>query len=300
MKIIAIIGQSASGKSDIAHEIAKETGAALLSMDSLAVYKNIEIASAKPNKNDREGLAYFGLDLVTPNEKFGAEDFIREFLKARDFCRENNRDLIIVGGSAFYLKCLTSGLSKLPEISEKTREIVNEKLLDLNAAFNELKSRDPIYAIKIKNSDRYRIEKALLIMIASDIKPSEWFSQNPPEALLDELAIFLVELGREELLKRIKLRTEKMIEIGLVDEVKNLLAIADRGSQPMKAIGITETIDFIDEKISLKELSELITIHTAQFTKRQKTYYKGQFNNLIAADKNSLIKTAIKYLNFSR
>ncbi|GHV09238.1 tRNA dimethylallyltransferase [Campylobacterota bacterium] len=300
MKTVAIIGTTASGKSDLAHNLARKSGAALLSMDSLSVYRGIDIASAKPATGEREGLTYFGLDIANAGDRFGADDFAAEYARAREFCEANGRDLIIVGGSSFYLKAIACGLSPIPPIDARTACAVDELLGDLAAAHARLSEIDPIYAARIDANDRYRIEKALLIALASGVPPTRWFAENPPRPVLESVAIAEVVTDREVLRERIGWRTKKMIAGGLIDEVEGLLKSVPRDAQAMKAIGIKETIDFIDGAIDLGGLEELITIHTAQLAKRQRTYNNGQFNRLISMDINALENWAIKWLELAK
>ncbi|MDR2152527.1 MAG: tRNA (adenosine(37)-N6)-dimethylallyltransferase MiaA [Helicobacteraceae bacterium] len=297
MKTLAIIGQSASGKSDLAHKIARATNAALLSMDSLSAYRQIDIASAKPAKVERADLSYFGLDIADPRDRFGADEFIAEFLRAKAFCEANNRNLIIVGGSGFYLAALVFGLSALPPISPEIKAETTHALENIETAYALLKTIDPIYANKIAPNDRYRIEKALLIALASGKTPSAWFSQNPPKQILQNAQITILSIAIETLRDRVKQRTDQMLENKLIAEIENLLEIAPRSAQPMKAIGVRETIDYIDGKITISELKDLINIHTAQFAKRQRTYNKGRFANAIALEANALETFAIDYLS---
>jgi tRNA dimethylallyltransferase len=267
-------------------------------MDSLSVYRSIDIASAKPAKAERDGLDYFGLDIVDPSDRFGADEFAKEFLRAKTFCEANDRDLIIVGGSSFYLKALIGGLSPIPKISPQIKAKVTTIIENISAAFYELKTIDPIYAKKIAANDRYRIEKALLIAYSSGEPPTVWFAKNPPKPILTGAKIALVTTPIEILRERIALRARKMIENGLIEEVKNLLKNTPRSAQSMRAIGIKETIDYIDEKISIKELENLINIHTAQFAKRQRTFNDGQFCDLTRASIEDVEAFGINYLRY--
>jgi tRNA dimethylallyltransferase len=299
MKTLAIIGQSASGKTSAAHNIARETNAALLSMDSLSVYRHIDVASAKPTEAERDGLTYFGLDIADPRDRFGADEFIAEFLRAKAFCEETDRDLIIVGGSGFYLKAITSGLSPIPAIDAEIKAKVLTALNDLSAAYNELKTIDPICAAKIAPKDRYRIEKALLIAYAGGKTPSAWFAAHPPRAILQNAPIAVLTIPVETLRAKIALRTKKMLADGLIDEVENLLTNAPRSAQPMKAIGVKETIDYIDGKISVAELENLINIHTSQFAKRQRVYNNGRFDEIVRLSADEIETFGLRYFGQS-
>ena len=144
-KEIAIIAPTASGKTALSIELAHKLNAVILSLDSLAVYKEIDIASAKPTLEERGGIVHFGIDKVFANEQFDVVEFIQEYKTAKKFSIENEKNLIIVGGTGFYLKAMTDGLSKMPKISLETRNLVNEKLLDLNSSYQLLNKLDNNY-----------------------------------------------------------------------------------------------------------------------------------------------------------
>ncbi|MDD5358881.1 MAG: tRNA (adenosine(37)-N6)-dimethylallyltransferase MiaA [Sulfurovaceae bacterium] len=288
-KQLAIIGATASGKSSLSLELAKKQNGIILSLDSLSVYKEINIASAKPTEEERKGILHFGIDEIYPNEPFDVTIFIKLYEKALNFAKQNDKNLIIVGGSSFYLKTLIYGISNLPNISQQTKEKTAEFLTNKQDAYDFINAIDPTYMSKIKPNDSYRIEKALNIYFETDTKPSAYFEVNPPMPIITEpLPIYEIKIPREELRDRIKRRTLKMIEDGLIDEIKMLETTYSREPNPMKAIGIKETLDFIDRKISKDELIELISTHTAQLAKRQTTFNRTQFKDKTIITNNEI------------
>lgn len=294
---IALIGATASGKSALAIEAAKKHNCIALSLDSLSVYKDIDIASAKPTIEETKGVVHFGINEIYPNEPFDVTLFIKIYKKAITYAKENDKNLIIVGGSSFYLKSLINGISPIPKISQEIKEKTDIFLKDLPYAYNFLCDIDPIYMSKIKPNDTYRIEKTLNIYLQTGIKPSDYFEANPPiPAITENLPIFEIDMPRDILRDRIKQRTKKMLEAGLIEEVKMLEDKYTKTPSPMKAIGIRETLDFLDGKISENELSELISTHTAQLAKRQTTFNRTQFKEKILI-KNDDMKAFDKVFN---
>jgi tRNA dimethylallyltransferase len=287
-KEIAIIAPTASGKTDLSINLAHKMDAIVLSLDSLAVYKEIDIASAKPTLQERDGIVHFGIDCVSPNENFDVITFINEYEKAKKYALSNGKNLIIVGGTSFYLKAMIDGLSPAPNISAKTKQIVQEKLLNLSDTYNELFLKDKRYMEKIASNDRYRIEKALEIFIETNLIPSEYFQKNRPEPIIDDINIFQIQTEVDLLRKRISLRTKKMINDGIIDEVISLEEKYTRSPKSMGSIGVLETLDYLDGKIDKKQLEELITIHTSQLAKRQRTFNKSQFNSVISENLKNL------------
>ena len=277
---LALIGPTASGKSALAVQIAKNVGGVILSLDSLSIYKDIDIASAKPTIAERNGIEHFGIDMLKPNEPFDVVMFIELYKQIYNQSMMDNTPLIIVGGSSFYLKMLLTGLSPMPKISENTKLTAQESLKDLARAYEHINSIDPLYMAKIKPNDRYRIEKALELYLQTDIIPSKYFKDNPPQPTITaSLPIYEIQIDRDILRNKIKQRTIKMIENGLIDEVKMLEAKYTRIPNPMKSIGIKETLEFLDGKLTKNELIEQISTHTAQLAKRQTTFNRTQFSD---------------------
>ncbi|QOP42835.1 tRNA (adenosine(37)-N6)-dimethylallyltransferase MiaA [Sulfurimonas sediminis] len=282
-KQIAIIGPTASGKSDLAISVTQHTNACILSIDSLSIYKEIDIVSAKPSKEELAQIKHYGINELFVNEYFSVDIFIDLYKKVRLTCKEENKNLIIVGGTSFYLKSLLDGLSTLPDISAEHRLHVKERLQDLQASYDFLTKIDAEYMQKITPRDKYRIEKALLIYEASGITPSQWFNQNPPKPVITDLQIYNIDAERDILRQRIQKRTQKMYETGLIDEVCFLEQKYTRAPHAMGAIGIVEVLDYLDGKTDKDTMLSLISTHTAQLAKRQQTFNRTQFQNVTSA-----------------
>ncbi len=290
MKQLAIIGPTASGKSDLAIEMAQKYNAYILSIDSLSIYKEIDIVSAKPSKEELESIKHFGINELYPNEYFSVEVFIQLYKEVQKQSQKDEKNLIIVGGTSFYLKSLLDGISPLPHISDDLKKDVEQKMKNLQSYYKKLENIDAEYMQKISPNDRYRIEKAALIYEASGVTPSEWFRQNPPQSIIQDLKIYNIDIDRETLRKRIELRTNKMYEMGLIDEVCYLEQKYTRAPNAMKSIGVIEVLDYLNGKTTQKEMLELITIHTAQLAKRQQTFNKTQFKDTTTASLDTLKK----------
>ncbi len=270
MKQIAIIGSTASGKTALSIEMAQKANAIILSLDSLSVYKEIDIASAKPTIKERAGITHFGIDEVYPNEKFDVVEFLACYERAKNYALEHNQNLIIVGGTSFYLKILLEGISK------GVGEDVNlDKPLD--EIYQFLFNQDEAYMKKIASNDTYRITKAYSIYKKSGLTPTQYFEANPPTPIAPDLELFEIVWEREELRKRISLRTNIMIQEGIIDEVIFLEKKYGRTPNSMKSIGIAETLFYLDGRLNKKELEEKIATNTARLAKRQTTFNKNQF-----------------------
>lgn len=290
MKEIAIIGSTASGKTGLSIQIAQKTDSIILSLDSLSVYKEIDIASAKPTKIERGDIIHFGIDEVYPNEEFDVIEFIKLYKKAKEYAKNNSKNLIIVGGTSFYLKTLIEGMST--GIDSKTK-------LDIpvDEAYDLLFSLDKEYMQRIERNDRYRVEKAYAIYKESKLSPTQYFKANPKKPIAPDLKVFEILWDRDELRRRISLRTKQMIKDGLIDEVIYLENKYTREPNCMSSIGIIETLEYLDGKITKEQLEEKISLNTAKLAKRQNTFNKGQFENKTSNIIENLNSDILKYFS---
>jgi len=283
LKQLAIIGPTASGKSDLAIKIAKKIDAYILSIDSLSIYKEIDIVSAKPSKDELREIKHFGINVLSPDDYFSVDILINLYKEITSICKSDNKNLVIVGGTSFYLKSLVQGLSRLPDITKEISLKVEKELSNLKSCYNILNQVDPNYMKNIDENDSYRIEKALLIYRASNLSPSEWFKQNPPTPTISNLDIYNIDVDREILRDRILKRTNKMLDLCLIDEICFLEQKYTRLPHAMGSIGIVEVLEFLDGKVTKEIMIENISTHTAQLAKRQQTFNRTQFENVINA-----------------
>ena len=290
---LAIIGPTASGKSDLAIKIAKKIDAYILSIDSLSIYKEIDIVSAKPSKKELQEVKHFGIDLLNPDEYFSVEIFINLYKEVASLCKKEKKNLIIVGGTSFYLKSLISGLSEIPKITKEAAERAEARVRDLSSCYDFLYELDEKYMKNISPSDRYRVEKALLIYESSGLTASQWFEANPPKPIIENLPIYNIDVSREILRERIKKRTLKMVDSGLIDEVCRLEKRYTRLPNSMGSIGIVEVLEYLDGKVTFEQMVENISTHTAQLAKRQQTFNRTQFENIISAPLEELEETIL-------
>lgn len=272
MKEIAIIGTTASGKTGLALDIALKINAIILSLDSLSVYKEIDIASAKPTKSEQGDIVHFGIDEIYPNEVFDVLEFIACYKKAKAYAKKHSKNLIIVGGTGFYLKTLIEGISL---------GVSRHEPLDISTqeAYEILYALDSNYMKKIEKNDRYRVEKAYNIYKQTKLSPTQYFLQHPKKPFVENLPIFEIVWETQELRKRVALRTKQMLKAGLINEVIYLEKKYSRSPNCMKSIGIIETLEYLDGKLNKNELEQKIVSNTAQLAKRQRTFNKSQFGN---------------------
>ncbi len=295
IKQLAIIGPTASGKSKLAVSVAQKSNALILSLDSLSLYKEIDIVSAKPTLLERKDIKHYGIDLLYPDEPFDVTLFGKLYQDVYKQAVQEGKNLIIVGGTSFYLKSLIDGISPMPPRDETVSKKVNEAVLNIHQAYQMLSHLDPHYMAGIASNDSYRIQKALEIFYATGEIPSVYFRNHPPlPAILGKLPLYRIVTERPLLRNRINQRTSEMLQNGLIDEVAYLEKKYSRTPHCMKAIGIKETLMYLDGLYDRNTLKEKISINTARLAKRQTTFNQSQFENHLSLDLESLEKRILE------
>lgn len=262
-------------------------------MDSLSIYKDINIASAKPSLKERKNIKHYALDYLNIDEKNNAPLF-KTLLE--DAMRVSSKEiLLIVGGSSFYLKSILEGLSSMPKLSNEEVVKIEREISALADPYAFLKSIDPNMAFKIHQNDTYRIHKALEIFYATHTPPSEYFKANPKKPFEHAISLFALSVEKNALHNNIKQRTKNMLDCGLIEEIKALYIKYPKDSQPFKAIGVKESVLFLEKRLTLKELEEAIISNTMKLAKRQNTFNKTQFHNLYVGGVGEIRHAILKH-----
>lgn len=285
--ISCIIGSTASGKSEIAMSVARETGAHILSCDSLLVYSDLNVGTAKPSEKDLSKVPHYGINLVEASTNFTAGDYVRYARPIIDRLVKENMPLLIVGGTGFYLKSLLFGVWDAPPADLQIRKKIEEGVAGLakedqaKKLHDDLSQKDPDYAEKIPPGDIYRVIRALEIIESSGVKASKLSKEKK---LLNPLPypfkIFGIERGKQDLERRISARMNEMFQNGFVSEVETLLKKYE-GKLPraMNCVGYSEVSQFIEGKMTIAECRERILISTRQLAKKQRTFFNGMFKD---------------------
>lgn len=283
--IVALVGPTASGKSDIALKLARETGAAILSCDSLLVYQDLTIGTAKPSPEELVEVRHYGINLVAPNQPFTAGDYVRYARTVIDQTAKDGTPLLIVGGTGFYLKALLCGVWDAPPTHPEVRERIEKEVAGLtpderaSVLYARLQALDPDYASKVMRNDLYRVIRALEIIEVTGQPVSTILAsrqlQNP---LPYEVSIIGSKRDRIDLDRRIAERMNAMFAKGLVKETQELVArFGDLSHlpRPLHCVGYSEVVQFLEGKLTLPQTRERITISTRQLAKKQMTFFKG-------------------------
>ncbi|MDD5064632.1 MAG: tRNA (adenosine(37)-N6)-dimethylallyltransferase MiaA [Phycisphaerae bacterium] len=274
---LLIIGVTASGKGRLAFDLAENLGAEIISIDSMKVYRRMDIGTAKPPRQAQERVKYHLIDVVEPSEDFNVGKFLDLAYDAAEQIKNRKKRIIAVGGTALYIKALLYGLFEGPGSDKQIRaELqIEAEAGGLEELHLQLAEIDPVTAERIGRRDRKRIIRALEVYKLTGKPISSFQQQFDAEKPLHDWTI--IGLRREKSVEnsRINLRAKKIIEAGLVDEVKALLAEEKPLSQQAGcAIGYAEIIDHLNGKISLEDAAELIKKNTRRFAKNQRTWFK--------------------------
>ena len=279
--IVFLFGPTASGKTDLAINLAKKFPVEIISVDSVMVYKNCDIGSAKPNKNVLEKYPHHLVDIIYPDEVFSVADFYKRSLEIIEISHNKNKLPIFVGGSMMYFRSLYSGIDDLPERDQKFR--------------------DDLKRLKSNSEDTFLHKKLSQIDPDYGKKMSEVFSDNLKQSLSNKfnVAQFCISVDRDILHKRIKNRLKKIIELGLINEVKNILKKYDIDcDHPLrKSINYRQAFDFIEKKCDYETFFNNAFFATRQLAKRQSTWIRSwdKFKG-IDPNKTEMLENDIKKL----
>ncbi len=277
-KIVQILGPTGVGKSEIAIRLAEEIKGEIISADSIQVYNDFDIGTDKISYKNMKGIPHFLIDIVKDCSQFNASSFLDMSYKISEDIINRGKKPIICGGTALYLKTMIKGI--FPEKKEKkvSREYLNDivNTKGLKYLWEELENIDPCYANKIGKNDRKRVVRAMEIYYNNGVPPSEIFKRTKtPYKDYSFIRVGLL-MQREELYKNIEYRIERMIENGLVNEVKYLRSKYPLSCPPFKSIGYREILMFLDNEIDFETAKKLIKQHSKNFAKRQLSWFKQE------------------------
>ena len=282
-KIILIAGPTGSGKSEIALRLAKEINGEIINADSMQVYKEIKILSARPDNYFNINHYLYGSISVKNN--FSAGDWLKKVKLNLKKIINKKKQPIFVGGTGLYFKLLTEGISNIPKIPDSIRT----KARKLNAKlgndkfYNLLIKLDPLVQNKIKKNDTHRLIRAYEVMIFTKKSLIVWQKKNKNYFSNYYFVKIYINPENNFLQKLLRLRLKKMFELGAVEEVKKFLKLKINSSLPAnKILGIEEIKKYLNKKISLEQAFEETFIRTRRYVKRQRTWFRGHMKDWIS------------------
>ena len=274
-----LTGPTASGKTQIALELARLLNAEIISMDSMAIYRAMDIGTAKPTLEQRAEVAHHLIDIRNPNETFSVSDYLEAAEQVASEIQTRSKEVLVVGGTPLYLKAMLRGLFDGPPEDPEFRIEVRKELdrVGVEALHARLQQVDPLSAAKLHPNDVRRIIRALEVYRATGQPISHMQLEFDDAHSADECRVFALDWPRPAIHERIEKRVDAMFEEGFVDEVEGLTeqygAFSKTASQ---AVGYKEILEFLrGEHKSLEETIELTKTRTRQFAKRQETWFRS-------------------------
>ena len=300
-RVIVIVGPTASGKTSLSIELAKKLNGEIISADSMQIYRKMTIGTAKPTKEEMQGIPHHMIDIVEPNEDFNvamyrkmAEEKIEEILS-------KNKTPIIVGGTGLYIDTLVNGIEFQDIENDLEYRMKLEQQTQINGVdwlFEELRKVDPDAAKVIEKNNIRRVIRALEIYKVTGKTKTEIDKESIKGSKYDYI-IFGLLWNREELYNRINLRVDIMIKDGLIEEVKSLIEKEGFSKTALQGLGYKEVVDYLEEKISYEDMIEKIKMETRRYAKRQMTWFKR--NKAIvwldAKDKEKMFSEVLRRIN---
>lgn len=277
-KVIVIIGPTASGKTSLSIELAKQIKGEIISCDSMQIYKDMDIGSAKPTKEERQGIQHYLIDEVLPTERFSVAEYKKRAEKAIEEILAKGKMPIVVGGTGLYVNSLIDGIEY---DSMPLDETYREKLMKmaeseegLKKLYEQAKKIDEEAIQKISPNDKKRIVRILEIYHSTGKNKTEQEKLSRQKEVKYDYKIFVLNIERPILYERINKRVDIMLEQGLIEEIKNLIQKYPTFPTAMQAIGYKEMVAYLKNQITKEEAIEKIKQESRRYAKRQITWFK--------------------------
>ena len=277
-KIILIYGPTASGKSDFAIELAKKVKGEIVNADSMQIYKELKILTARPLKKNFQKIRHHLYGSIKPNKDFSTGDWLKIVIKKINEIKKRKKIPILVGGTGLYFKTLIEGFVEIPSIPIKFRNKIRSihKSIGQDKFYKKLLKLDPLIVNQINSTDTQRSIRAYEVKLFTKKSITEWHKNTKSEFKQNDFLKLYIDYPRPELIEKIHSRTRQMLDVGAILEVKKFLKLKIlKNKSATKAIGIAEIKEYIKNMIDKEELIEKISIKTRQYAKRQATWARG-------------------------
>ena len=299
-KIILLAGPTASGKSKLAIQLAKKIKGEIINADSMQVYKEFSILSSRPSNQELKQTKHHLYGIISVKKYFSAGDWLKITKVKINTCLKKKRIPIIIGGTGLYFNTITKGISKIPNIDIKTRNKVRRlfKKVGYKKFYEKLLKIDPKVKDRILPTDTQRTQRAYEVITKTKKSFFDWISNTKSDFADYDIKKIFINVPREELLKKISKRTDRMFKKNCIDEVKKFNTLKlNKSLSANKLIGVQEINNYLKGLITLDQCKELINIKTRQYAKRQNTWARGHmknWNNLYSKDFSTLLKKTLK------
>lgn len=273
-----LTGPTASGKTDVALELARQLKAEIISLDSMAVYRGMTIGTAKPTIEQRQAAPHHLIDILDPNDEFSVSKYVQLAHEKIAEIRSRDREVLIVGGTPMYLKAMLRGIFEGPPADWDFRQEIEDEIekVGLGALHDRLMHVDPLTATKLHPNDKRRMIRALEVLRLTGQPISHLQLQFEEGHSAEDCRVFVLQWQREELHRRISRRVDAMFASGFVDEVRGLIdQFGELSRTASQAVGYREVIDHFGDKLDFTETIEQTKIRTRQFARRQETWFRS-------------------------
>lgn len=275
--IYVIGGPTASGKSKLAVELAKRINGEIISADSMQIYKDMNIGTAKLTKEEMQGIKHHLLDFVSPEERYSVANFKTDAKIKIEEILKKGKTPIIVGGTGLYIDSMIYGIEFQDEkIDKEYREELNElaEKEGLERLYEEARKIDPEAMKKISINDKKRIIRVLEIYHKTGKTKTEVEKESRKNEIKYNYKMFAITMNREKLYERIEKRVDQMIEQGLIEEVQSILNKYHKFPTAMQGLGYKEVVEYLENKLTKEEMIEKIKKKTRHYAKRQLTWFR--------------------------
>ena len=289
-KIILIAGPTASGKSKIAINLAKKINGEIINADSMQVYKQLKILTARPSEKDQKNIKHHLFGIIDVRKRFSTGQWLKECVKIINLIRKNKKIPIVVGGTGLYFKALVDGLVKIPKFkpSEKNKILRLHNKLGQDQFYKRLLKLDPLSKKFVNPNDVNRSIRAYEVKKLTEKSLYKWFRETKTFFDKNDFVMTYVDYPRDKLITNIKKRIDRMFDLGAIKEVKkfNLIKI-NKSNSVNHVIGIKEINSYLSKKAELNDIKDQILIKTRQYAKRQNTWSRGHMSNWHKIDPKS-------------
>ena len=276
-KVIVICGPTASGKTALSIEFAKKINGEIVSCDSMQIYKDMDIGTAKPTIEEMQGIKHYMLDFVSPDERYSVADYKKQAKQAIREIIEKGKVPIVVGGTGLYVDSLIYEIEYQDiEFDEKYRKQLEErsKKEGLEVLYNEAKKIDPEAITKISPNDKKRILRILEIYNATGKNKTEQEKESRKNEVEFDYKVYAISWDREKLYDRINQRVDIMIDQGLIEEVQKIYSKYNKFPTAMQGLGYKEVLEYLEGKCNKQEMIDKIKQETRRYAKRQLTWFR--------------------------